>query len=54
MDEFSDFENYGFLNYVFSEENEPPTLSAEDIEANTTNLTENDIEEIKNWNVKLK
>ena len=56
MDVFSDFENYDFLNYAFSGENEPPALSAKDIEANTTrfpNLTENDIEQIKNSNVKV-
>ena len=27
-----------FLNYIFSDENEPAALSAEDIEANTTRL----------------
>ena len=56
MDKFSDFENDDFLNYVFSDKNEQPALSAEDIAANTTrfpNLTENDIEEIKNLNVKV-
>ena len=50
-----DFENFDLLNYVFSDENEPPVLPQVATEPNTIrfpNLTENDIEEIKNSNVK--
>ena len=45
MNELKDFENSDRLNYV------PPALPMEDIKPNTTrfpNLTENDIDEIKN------
>ena len=56
MEEFTNFENFDILSDIFSDENDQPVLPAEDTEPDTTrfpNLTENDIEEIKNSNVKV-
>jgi hypothetical protein len=36
MEEFTNFENFDLLNYIFSEENDLPVLPAEDTEPDTT------------------
>jgi hypothetical protein len=36
MEEFTNFENFDLLNYIFSDENDLPVLPAEDTEPDTT------------------
>ena len=36
MEEFTNFENFDLLNYIFSDENDLPVLPAEDTELDTT------------------
>jgi hypothetical protein len=38
MKEFTNFENFDLLNYIFSDENDLPVLPAEDTEPDTTRL----------------